>query len=100
MEKDFAFMSDRDWSSITARFRLSPRECETLQLILAGRTSEELEKKLQLSRPAVKKVLMRLYRKVGARDRIDLALRVTRGIMPRTPPATSEWDAGEQQSLP
>ena len=95
MEKDFGFMTTQDWRDVVVRFRLTPREVQLLQQILAGRTAEELERVMELSNAALQKHLLQLYRKVGAQDRIDLALRVTRGTTRQKRGEQPRYDAEE-----
>ena len=69
-------MSEQDWEDIARRFRLSPRERQVLQHALAGRRIAEMEKSVRLPQEEVLAVLRSLFRKVGAKDRLDLAMRV------------------------
>jgi DNA-binding CsgD family transcriptional regulator len=76
MSKDFGHISDRDWDAIAQRFRLTPRERQVLREALAGRKIAEMEKTLNQSHETVLAHLNSLYRKTGASDRVDLAMRV------------------------
>ena len=80
MSKDFGYMSDKDWDEVARRFRLSPRERHVLTEVLAGRRIAEMEKSLNLPPDIVLSHLHSLYRKVGAKDRVDLAMRVMGAI--------------------
>ena len=48
---------------------LSPRECEVLRLVAAGRTNAEIGAQLYITESTVKTYLMRVFAKLGVGDR-------------------------------
>jgi DNA-binding NarL/FixJ family response regulator len=59
--------------TIVARYRISPRELEITRLLLAGRTNAEIAEALCIASNTVKNHVYSIYRKTGARSRIQLA---------------------------
>ncbi len=57
---------------------LSPREVEIVRLVLAGKGNREIAEELCISESTVKNHLSRIFQKLGIRDRMELALLVTR----------------------
>jgi two-component system, NarL family, nitrate/nitrite response regulator NarL len=56
------------------RFRLTPRELEITSVVVAGLTNKEIARKFSLSEDTVKHHLTNIYDKVGASNRLELAL--------------------------
>jgi two-component system, NarL family, nitrate/nitrite response regulator NarL len=56
------------------RFRLTPRELEITAVVVAGLTNKEIARKFSLSEDTVKHHLTNIYDKVGASNRLELAL--------------------------
>jgi DNA-binding NarL/FixJ family response regulator len=54
--------------------RLSPREREVLQLLMGGRTNEQIARAIGRSYPTVRTHLANLYRKLGVNDRVSAAV--------------------------
>ncbi len=54
--------------------RLSQRECQLLSLVSQGFKNKAIADALLIAEPTVKVYLSRLFRKVGAKDRLELAL--------------------------
>jgi len=57
---------------------LSPREEEIVRYVGQGRRNAEIAKSLQISEETVKTHLSKIFRKIGVRDRLELALYATR----------------------
>jgi DNA-binding NarL/FixJ family response regulator len=57
---------------------LSPREEEVVRYVALGLRNAEIGEKLSISEETVKTHLNRIFRKVGVRDRVGLALHATR----------------------
>ena len=54
--------------------RLTPRERDLVQAVVAGRTNREIANELHLGEQAVKNVLSVVYQKCHVRNRLELAL--------------------------
>jgi len=54
--------------------RLSPRERDVLDLVVAGRTNDEIAEALGRARPTVRTHLASVYRKLGVNDRVSAAV--------------------------
>ena len=61
---------------------LTPREEEVLRYVAMGLRNAEVGEKLSISEETVKTHLNRIFRKLGVRDRVELALHATRGGVP------------------
>lgn len=61
------------WSEL---FQLSHRECETVELLLKGRTSKEIAALMRISPHTVKAFLKLAMAKVGASNRTELIARI------------------------
>lgn len=59
--------------ALAERHDLNPREAEVLGLMLAGRTNREMAAELFISESTVKKHVNAVYRKLGVRNRMELA---------------------------
>lgn len=69
-------MAERRPTLDTARMReagLTAREITVAQLLVSGRTNEELAREIHISPLTVKKHLERIYAKVGVANRTALA---------------------------
>ncbi len=62
------------FSDSTQRVSLSPREGQLVSLLAQGLKNKEIAETLGISEGTVKVYLSRLYQKVGAKDRLELAL--------------------------
>jgi two-component system, NarL family, nitrate/nitrite response regulator NarL len=58
----------------SARFGLTPRELDVTSAVVAGFSNKEIAKKYALSEETVKHHLTRIFDKVGASNRLELAL--------------------------
>jgi DNA-binding NarL/FixJ family response regulator len=61
---------------------LTPREEEVLRYVAMGLRNAEVGEKLSISEETVKTHLNRIFRKLGIRDRVGLALHAARGGVP------------------
>jgi DNA-binding NarL/FixJ family response regulator len=61
-------------NSARERFGLSPRELEITAAVVAGLSNKEIALKLRLSGDTVKHHLTRIFNKMGASNRLELAL--------------------------
>jgi DNA-binding NarL/FixJ family response regulator len=50
---------------------LTPRELEVLRLVAAGHTNKEIADELVVSVATVERHVANIYRKIGARSRVD-----------------------------
>lgn len=57
-----------------ARFGLTPRELEVLAHVARGRTNGEIARTLHLAPSSVKKLVSRIFLRLGARNRVEAAL--------------------------
>jgi two-component system, NarL family, nitrate/nitrite response regulator NarL len=57
---------------------LTPRQREVLGLVVAGHTNREIATKFSVSEETVKHHLTRMFDKVGASNRLDLAMKATK----------------------
>lgn len=64
---------------------LSPREEDVLRHVAIGMRNAEIAETLAISEETVKTHLNRIFRKLGVRDRVELALHVARGTTPPGP---------------
>ena len=63
--------------------QLKPRELELLRLVAAGATNREAATRLFVSEATVKAHLLRIYDRLGARDRASaVATAYERGLLP------------------
>ena len=61
---------------------LSPREEDVLRHVAIGLRNAEIAERLSISEETVKTHLNRIFRKLGVRDRVELALHAARGGVP------------------
>ena len=61
---------------------LTPREEDVLRYVAIGLRNAEVAEKLSISEETVKTHLNRIFRKLGVRDRVELALQAARGGTP------------------
>jgi DNA-binding CsgD family transcriptional regulator len=66
--------------------QLSRRESQLVALVSSGLRNREIADTLGISEGTVKVYLSRLFLKVGAKDRFELALYGTRNLSPTAPP--------------
>ena len=71
--------SERDESR---RYRLTPREAETLGLLYQGLTSQEIGARLGIQRKTVDTYLASVIGKLGAQNRVEaVAIAIERGLL-------------------
>jgi len=66
--------SDEEVRQRSRRIRLTPREGQLVTLLVQGLKNKEIAAQLGLSEGTVKVYLSKLFQKVGAKDRFELAL--------------------------
>jgi DNA-binding CsgD family transcriptional regulator len=66
--------SDEEVRQRSRRVRLTPREGQLIALLVQGLKNKEIAAQLELSEGTVKVYLSKLFQKVGAKDRFELAL--------------------------
>jgi DNA-binding NarL/FixJ family response regulator len=71
-------MSDADWEWVAACLRLTPREREVAELLVAGLSRSQLARRLRRAPGTVRVYIDRLFRKLDVRDRVGLVLRILR----------------------
>lgn len=59
--------------TLARRWGVTPRELEIIELVLDGKTNREIQGALGISLDTVKKHIYNIYRKIGVRNRIELA---------------------------
>jgi DNA-binding NarL/FixJ family response regulator len=73
-------------AEITAQWRSSPdasltaRETEIVRLVALGKTNAEVAEQLEITDGTVKTHLNNIFKKLGVRNRIELAIHASRGI--------------------
>ena len=65
--------------------RLTAVEQRLMDLVMRGATNREIAARLGLSEQTVKNRLSRVYRKVGVRNRVELALYAYRHVQREAP---------------
>jgi DNA-binding CsgD family transcriptional regulator len=90
------------WSVLSARLRLSGRECEIAQGVVEDLKEFAIALKLGVSPHTVRTHLERMYRKLGVNSRVELVVLIynTRMAMSREPgsgigPICARRDAGQ-----
>jgi two-component system response regulator DesR len=68
--------------------RISPREHDVLRVLATGATNAEIARRLGMSPHTVKQHTCSIYRKLGARNRAQAAVRIPRMGIPQDVPAT------------
>ncbi|HEY5258059.1 MAG TPA: helix-turn-helix transcriptional regulator [Candidatus Baltobacteraceae bacterium] len=76
--------SDRVFNNAARAFRLSPRELETLALLLQGTTLSEVGKKMNITVSTVQDHIKNMLEKTGSRNRSELIAK----LLSRRPSAT------------
>ncbi len=71
---EFVFDHGVEWPRGTRRIRLTRRESDLICLLVQGMKNKEIATALGLSEGTVKVYLCKLFQKVGAKDRFELAL--------------------------
>jgi DNA-binding CsgD family transcriptional regulator len=65
-------------------FGLTPRELQTLALVVRGHTNRDIAEQLHISSDTVKHHLTSIFNKTGASNRLELALfAIHHGLIPR-----------------
>jgi len=70
------WVDDSLWNRVvsTSAFHLTPRESDLVTMLVQGMKNKEIATALYLTEPTVKVYLCKLYRKLGVKDRFELAL--------------------------
>jgi len=85
----------------TSAFNLTPRESDLVTMLAQGMKNKEIATALFLTEPTVKVYLCRLYRKLGVKDRFELALYGLRNLAEaRKRPANAAGGNGSPQPKP
>lgn len=71
---EFVFDHGAEWPRGTRRIRLTRRESDLICLLVQGLKNKEIATALGLTEGTVKVYLCKLFQKVGAKDRFELAL--------------------------
>lgn len=74
LEGEFVFDHGIEWPRGTRRIRLTRRESDLICLLVQGLKNKEIATALGLTEGTVKVYLCKLFQKVGAKDRFELAL--------------------------
>jgi DNA-binding NarL/FixJ family response regulator len=72
------FLSAEDWVNLGAATKLSTRELEVANLLVAGETRVGVARRLQLNVETVRVYIDRLFKKLGVRDLRGMILRIAR----------------------
>jgi len=67
-----AELARADLSGLKARYEISPRECEIISLMIAGKSNREITEALYISPETVKKHVYNIYRKIEIKNRVQL----------------------------
>ena len=59
---------------------LTPRETEILAMIAVGATDEQISDKLRISPHMIKDEISKIFRKIGATDRLEAILWATKNL--------------------
>lgn len=84
------------------KFGLTPRELEVLALVADGRTNAEIAESLHLARSSVKKLVSRVFERLGVRNRTEAALIAHQeglDALGRTTASTSESTANTLEKV-
>jgi len=68
--------SEQEWAEIIEGLSLSPRESQIIKCLFADESDKKIAMDLKIAIPTVRTHMSRLFRKLGANDRADLALHV------------------------
>ncbi len=71
---EFVFDHGVEWPRGTRRIRLTRRESDLVAMLVQGMKNKEIASTLGLTEGTVKVYLCKLFQKVGAKDRFELAL--------------------------
>jgi two-component system, NarL family, nitrate/nitrite response regulator NarL len=80
-------------------FGLTRREREVLDLVVAGYANKEIAQTCAVSEETVKHHLTRIFDKVGASNRLELAIRANESGLVTTPPAAVQSVATSAEAL-
>ena len=81
------------------RVQLTPRERQVMGMLAQGLTNKELAYRLGLTPGTVKVYLSRLYKKVGANDRFELALAALKNLASDQPTASERLHSANMPFL-
>ena len=84
-------LSQAPVSGAKSRMSLTPREREVLGLVVAGHTNREIATTFSVSEETVKHHLTRMFDKVGASNRLELAMKATKSGLTFGADCTSQF---------
>jgi len=73
-------LSEKQWSYIQRRYRMSPRELQVAKLVCRGLTNGDVAEKLSVKSGTVKTHLRSIFAKARARNKITLLLRLVDAV--------------------
>lgn len=71
-----------DWQTIGETFRLTRRELSVAMLIFEGKSRYVISRRLRCAPSTVRTYIDRLFAKLQVKDRLGMALRIVRVLMP------------------
>ena len=69
-------LSENDLDRFYLAYNITPREKEVIELILIGKSNQEIGKTLYISTQTVKNINSNIYKKINVKNRIQLFHRV------------------------
>jgi DNA-binding NarL/FixJ family response regulator len=79
-----AFLTADKWEVVAGQFRLTRRELSVAILIFEGKTRYQIARRLHCAPGTVRTYIDRLFAKLEVEDRLGMALRVVRVLIPPT----------------
>ena len=73
-------LSEKQWSYIQRRYRMSPRELQVAKLVCRGLTNGDVAERLSVKSGTVKTHLRSIFAKARARNKITLLLRLVDAV--------------------
>lgn len=83
-------LTNAEWTAVGISLRLSPRELQIVQAVFDDQKESAIADGLGISAHTVHTHLERLYRKVGARGRTTMAVRILAEHLRLIAPASSQ----------
>ena len=80
------------WAAVVREFALSPQQACVVELVLQGKRDKEIANAMSIGMGTVRTHLSRVFLRTGARDRVELVVRVFAAI------ERLRSDSGRQQS--
>lgn len=75
--RQFEFPLDHEtWLAVSAELGLSPQLERVVELLLVGKRDKQIARELRIAEPTVRTYLTRIFRQIGAADRVEVVLRV------------------------